>query len=227
MLLYVLFCTVSLRLNRAAATNRLDTVLWGLLAVGTASIAFLIVMTAKDWCALIRRCRRQMIAAILAGVLFFVLVPTARRLWPSVCDPAMRINAVLIEQYPGNAVYARNGDGLPLIGTEGMLLLVTPACSELESLLAFCLMGGTILCAAWRGLHRIRFLIILGLGLCAFYGLNALRIYALVLIGWSFSAEHCVRLAHSRVASVVFIAVSVLVCTFAARWSLIDSSSEH
>ena len=113
-----------------------------------------------------------------------------------------------------------SGDGLPIIGISKLTLLVTPECSEMDSLLFFWLLGAVLLAQRWKNLHKSRFLFVIVVGSGLLYFLNAVRIYSLILIGIKYSPGVCVSLAHSRMGALVLLGVSLIMLWLGLRCSI-------
>jgi len=219
LLAFILLFILSLRLVQLGADRWVVTGTWCVLALIVGATAMLLTMRASAWFKLILRNRWQAVIASVLAASWVLLTPSVRELWPRVCGPAIKINSVLLDQFPGKAVTGIRPDGLPVVGTRKLQILVTSSCSELESVFGFCLFGGLILVCGGHRLNRAKFAVFLLLGFCVFYVLLAIRLYGLVLFGLAHSPQGCVALAHSRVGSVAFLGVTVLYCTVAYRWA--------
>ena len=89
------------------------------------------------------------------GIVTIVLVPVIRQVWPLTAGPSIHMARTLLDWFPGEAVSRSSGDGLPIIGTSRLTLLVTPECSEMDSLLFFWLLGAVLLAQHWKNLHKL------------------------------------------------------------------------
>jgi exosortase/archaeosortase family protein len=163
------------------------------------------------------RCRGQALLAAGLGAALFLLGPPAQALWPRVAGPALAVDHVLLTGTYGHAVTGRSSEGVPVVGTRRLLLLVTPQCSELDALAAFGLLAAAVLAARWREARKVHFALVLLLGPPLLYLLNAARIYGLVVVGLAVSPRACVSLAHSRVGGTLFLGVTAALLSLTLR----------
>lgn len=207
-----LFVVLTLRLGDTASGatwSRSLSVAWAVLACGVAVTVYLPFLSIASLVSYVRQSSPLALLALVPGIAMVVLTPHARRLWPLVHGPATEATRALLELYPGNSLGGVRDDGLPTVGAHKLLLLVTPHCSEMESILAFWLLAATLLVARWQRLMKLRYLAAIGLGTALLYCLNAGRLYLLVLMGLRFSANACVNIAHSRIGGILFLGISI------------------
>ena len=216
--LYALFFRYTLWLEAARfAPPWVAVPAWLLLAAAvglTAFLAFFPLALLRSW---VGRCRGRALFALALGGCLVLLTPAAQRLWPRVAGPALAINRALLVRTYGHALTGRDREGVPVVGTQRLLLLVTPQCSELDALAAFGLLAGATLCARWREARKVRLALVVALGAPLLYALNAGRIYGLVVVGLSFSPKVCVSLAHSRVGGALLLAVTAALLSLPFR----------
>jgi exosortase/archaeosortase family protein len=188
--------------------------LWGTMAVAVAASIVLTTFSFRFIVEWLWSCRRQALVAAGMGIVTIILVPVIRQVWPLTAGPSIHMARTLLDWFPGEAVSRSSGDGLPIIGTSRLTLLVTPECSEMDSLLFFWLLGAVLLAQRWKNLHKSRFLFVIVVGSGVLYFLNAVRIYSLILIGIKYSPGVCVSLAHSRIGALMLLGVSLIMLWF-------------
>jgi exosortase/archaeosortase family protein len=192
--------------------------LWGALALGVGLSAFLAFVPLRLLHSLAKRCWGKGLVAAGLGAGLALLSPHVQGLWPRLQGPAVAINRLLLSWTYGQAVGGTTPAGDAVVGTPRLLLLVTPGCSELDSLAAFWVLGGALLVLRRGELRKTRFLLVLLLGGALLYLLNAARIYGLVVIGTELSARLCVSLAHSRLGWIGFTGISVALLAGTGPW---------
>jgi exosortase/archaeosortase family protein len=163
--------------------------------------------------------------AIGASVLAFTLVlitPEIRKLWYFIYAPiaALTLKLLKLAGYTELVCYVSGGSGNPVFGSrDAVVLEVTPHCAEVESLAMFCLLGGALLVAGWPRIYRLRFCVVLLVGLGLLYFLNAVRLYLMIDVAARLhDANVAVSLAHSRLSHVFFLALSVVILIGTRRW---------
>jgi len=225
--LFAAFFAMSLALD---AQQHRDSTPWllaaGWLGLGAAVVgsAYLTVLPAKQMFALLRCCSPQFATAALLGVGTILLIPPVRELWPSAQGPLIKVLGVMLDAYPGHAVSFLDPHGWPNVGVHGvkheLVINVTPACSEMDALLAFFLLGGTLWVVRGSELRPMQYAAVLALGAGVLYLLNAARLYAVILVGLSRGgADAAVRFAHSRIGGILFLAVSLVMLYYGARFA--------
>jgi exosortase/archaeosortase family protein len=182
--------------------------LWLAWALGVGASCFLSFCSWSEL-AFVRKWPGRLLIACSVGVSLVALTPWIWNLWPWACQPAMRLDQLLLRWSPGEAVFGFNVDGFPVLGTPKLLLLITPQCSELDALLAFWLLCGTMMVARWRTLSLLRCIVVLAIGTVLLYFLMALRLYGLVALGLTVSPRAAVDLAHSRVGSIILLSTAI------------------
>jgi hypothetical protein len=215
------FCWLTFRLAGRAGplwTPWADAVCWGLLAAGVAWTASLPFLPADFGVRLCRACPGFVLTAVALGVGFAVLTPWAQGLWLRCYRPALTADQLLLERTYGQALTGITREGYPVLGTPRLLLVVTPQCSEMDALLVWGLLWAVAVWGRWSEFARARLALCVGGGAALLYGLIALRLYALVAIGLHWSPQASVRLAHSRVSGIGFLALTLALVVGAGRW---------
>ena len=152
-----------------------------------------------------------------------LLTPDIQQIWRHVFTPTIKTTEQLLQrsgyQHVIATVSGRSGN--PVIGAldGGVVLEVTPACAEMESLAAFGLLGFALLVAGWFQVRRLRLCLILVLGIGLLYLLNAVRLFFLIDLAARYSnADIAVSLAHSRLSGVFFLGISLLILLTTRSW---------
>jgi exosortase/archaeosortase family protein len=158
------------------------------------------------------------LAALSLGGVFALLSPWALACWPPLSRPALALGRTLLDWTHPGALGGVSAAGCPYLGTPGLVVLVTPQCSEMDALLAFWLLGGAALAARHREVRPWRALTAAVAGTAFFYLLNAVRLYGLVLVALEVSPEACVRLAHSRLSQLAFLGLTAALAAGPLRW---------
>jgi exosortase/archaeosortase family protein len=160
----------------------------------------------------------QVAVAAAIGMGLIMMTPAVRGYWPDVDGPAIEGLKVLLNIYPGQALFSQSSNRWPIIGTPRMSLLVTPPCSELDSLLVFVLLGGTLWAAMGARLSAWKYLLFLVAGLTGLYALLSMRLYFMILIGlWAQDPYVAVKFAHSRISTLAFLLYTLGILYLASR----------
>jgi exosortase/archaeosortase family protein len=189
-----------------------------LLVGASAWLTFYPLRQLRAWLVL---CWEKAIGVTIITLTLILLTPEIRKLWHFISWPVANFTLWLLRLAGYQHLYlaqARNGN--PIVGaTDAVILEVTPFCAEMESLAAFILLGGALLIAGWKEIHRLRLTVILLLGLALLYTLNAVRLFLLIDVGARMqSSQVSVDLAHSRLSNVAFLATSIAVLLGTRRW---------
>jgi hypothetical protein len=216
LLLYAGFFGFTLWLSRElhrAEFGWLPALLWLGWALTVGSSCFLTFSSSSELAFLVIR-PGCLLIAFAAGASLLLLTPAIWRLWPYACWPALRFDQMLLGWIHSEAVLGVYHDGLPVLGTRKMLLLITPQCSELDALLAFWLLIGTMMAARWHILSILPCIAVLVVGTAVLYFLLALRLLGLVSLGIAVSPSTAVSMAHSRVGSIALLGTAVALTWF-------------
>lgn len=206
--------TVWLSLGSETELGTRQAVVWMMgaaLVAATAVDAFFPLASLGPW--LLDR-KLELSAAIAVGAGLYLLMPAAQSAWRIVGDPVCRFDSVLLYRLAGRASYSTSAEGLPVLGDGRIRLLVTPDCSELRSVLAFVLLGVTVLVARWGRIRWSRFTIVALAGPIALFLVLAGRLLVLLWVGAWLGASAAVQLAHSQASALVLLVAS----TMAWRW---------
>jgi exosortase/archaeosortase family protein len=215
------FVCMTLTLHARSSTVGVSWALsfvWLLAAASVAASILLAFIPLRGLISLAHRYTWQACVASAIGAALILMTPAIRGFWPDVDRPALRGLNVLLNMYPGQAISSQGSHRWPIIGTPRMALLVTPACSELDSLLIFVLLAGTLWAAMGARLSAWKYLLLLLAGLAVLYALLCLRLYFMILIGlWSHDAYVAVKFAHSRISTLVFLLYTVGILSLASK----------
>ena len=218
------FAWLSLMIQSKSELNGISYVLpalWFTLGIGLTYTLFCAFLPLRQVMQLVRKHTLQASIAGVIGISLLLLVTPMRDLWTTVDGPMLVVLEEMFSLYPGNARIDTVSYHWPIIGAASISLLVTPPCTELESLLVFLLLGGTLWVAKWDELSPWRFLLVLLCGLISIYVLLILRLYFLVLIGHLASDPYVsVGLAHSRVSTLALLIFSLLVISIGSKLSV-------
>jgi exosortase/archaeosortase family protein len=190
---------------------------WLLLAAAVGLTAFLTFFPLRLLCSWAWRCRTKVLLAAGLGGCLALITPWVQGLWPRVAGLTLAMDRALLARTYGQAVSGQTWDGVPVVGTKQLLLLVTPGCSEMDALAAFWLLAAAVLCARWGEVRKARLALALLLGTALLYLLNAARIYGLVVVGASVSPKVCVSLAHSRIGGALFLGLAAALLSLTLR----------
>jgi exosortase/archaeosortase family protein len=190
---------------------------WLLLAGAVGLTSFLTFFPLRLLCSWAWRCRTKVLLAAGLGGCLALVTPWAQGLWPRVAGPTLAMDRALLARTYGHGITGQTWEGVPVVGTKRLLLLVTPGCSEMDAMAAFWLLAAAVLCARWREVRKVRLALALLLGTALLYLLNAARIYGLVVVGTSLSPKVAVSLAHSRIGGGLFLGVAAALLSLILR----------
>ena len=191
---------------------------WVLAAAWVAFSLVLAFTSLAGVLAIVRHYFWQASVAVAIGMSLISMTPAVRAYWPDVDDPALAGLNVLLNIYPGQAIVGQNSNRWPIIGTPRMSLLVTPPCSELDSLLVFVLLAGTLWAAMGARLSAWKYLLCSLAGMAGLYALLSARLYFMILIGlWASNPYFAVKFAHSRISTLGFLLYTLSVLYVASR----------
>lgn len=182
------------------------------------SILAAFVPLASVW-AIVSRFTWQGAIAAAIGTGQLLLTPFVRSYWPEVDDPLLSGMNALLAIFPGNPLIGLSSNRWPIIGTSHMSLLVTPPCSELDSLLVFALLAGTLWAAMGSRLSAWKFLLLISAGMAGIYALLSLRLYFMILLGlWANDPYVAVDFAHSRISTLALLVYTMLVLGLGSKF---------
>ena len=191
---------------------------WIVLAIGLTYSLVTAFISCSSVLQLLRRYALQAVVAGTIGVSLLLLISPVRNLWTTINGPMLIALEEMFNLYPGNANINTISYRWPVIGASQISLLVTPPCSELESLLVFILLGGTLWVAKWEDLSPWRFLLVLAAGSFVIYLLLIFRLYLLVVVGSLANDPYVsVGLAHSRVSTLILLIFSMVLLSVGSK----------
>ncbi len=214
------FVLLTLRLQhlRAASADAGAAALWTVLALTVAGTAFL-TFNGPAPAGVVRHVPvARAMAALCVGGAFALMIPLAQACWPPLSGPAMALGRTLLRWTYGEGLSGTDASGFPILGTRPVLLQITPGCAEMDAILAFWLLSTAAIALRFREVRLGRAIVAAVAGAAFIYVLNALRIYGLVVVAIQVSPDACVRLAHSRVSQLVFLAMPAGLAAGPLRW---------
>jgi exosortase/archaeosortase family protein len=215
---FVAFFGYSVMLQKGVvAPNPQSAAVWSFVAISTFASGLLTFLSPESMRRIASQTWPQLLAAILTAVTTVALIPVSRRLWTIVHPATMAIVDRLLAWHTGQTSVHYLLNGLPVIGTQRVQLLVTSGCSEMDSLLVFWLVWLVVIGGNGARVRKFRAILALGLGSMIILLLNAIRLFGLVLLGEWRGAEWAVHVAHSRIGAFGFLAVTTAVCWWASR----------
>jgi exosortase/archaeosortase family protein len=212
-----------------ATTGWLVSVFWLTVAAFVATSCLLTVFRLGAIVAYLRQSAFPLAGGAVVAALMILLTPATRELWLSTNGPALQLIVQLLEWFPGyaNVAFLGSDRPVPIVGTSNLPLVITQHCSEMETLLAYTLLGVLLMIAGGRRMMSFLFLAPFFVGFELLYVLNAVRLYLLLLMGhilvdtsWAaYAGRACVSLAHSRVGSFLLLSIAVLILLVGERLS--------
>ncbi len=189
---------------------------WPLGGLLVGATALLICFSFRGLVAWLRDHWHHVAAAAIISVTFVMYIHGIQRLWGVTSSSTAGIAQTVLQPFQQGDVRRYQIDPYNvLLGR----LRVTQYCAEMESLVAFWVVGLTMLAAYWRSSRWIRMLAVLIVGTGLMYLINGLRLAAIVgAAELTTDAQLAVHLAHSRISGVLFLALSVLLLRVTRRW---------
>lgn len=155
----------------------------------------------SEWLTTLRRVRLPLLASLGAGVVAVGLGLLADRLWSTLGGVTLRAVLVLLDRLEPEVLVSEVES---VIGTPRFVVQVSPECSGFEGMGLAVVFVGVLLIGAWNTLRIERVLAFVPLLLAGVWGLNAVRIAALVWWGTHVSAEVALGAFHSKAGWVLF-----------------------
>jgi len=200
------------------------------IAVGlSAWLAFLSEASISEW---LWQCWDKAFASVVIAIVFVATIPWIQSLWFVLQGPTMVISRYLLVlegHDPANLVLEVSENGNPTLGVGiGSSLEITRYCAEMESLVLFLVLCALLCLVNWRNVTWRWILPIALFGLAALFLINALRLAVLVQIAGAWGKPFlAVDLAHSRIGSLAFLALSVLLLLSTKRWWYVREAGEN
>lgn len=220
-LLFSLVAGLSLRLEatpRTASLSRLEGMSWLALVVVTGLSGLTIVWAPRALGRLLGQTAGPLAIAVLIGVFVAAVGPWFDLLWRSGHTPITRIVARLLDAYPGESIVLPVSESCPdpRIGVPGLLLRVTPQCSELNLLPTFWVLASVVFLVRRRCRpSAIAAVLVTGTGVMLAW--IAARLWVLVVVGRWWGPGSSVALAHSRVGWLLGLILALGVLLLGAR----------
>jgi exosortase E/protease (VPEID-CTERM system) len=193
-----------------------SVVAWFAAVAATAATLAASVLSWSEWLTLLRNARGPLLVSIGAGATALLLGLLADRLWWTLGGVTLRAVLVLLDRVEPEVLVS---EAKSVIGTPRFVVEISPECSGFEGMGLAVVFVGVLLIGAWHALHVARVLAFVPLLLAGVWGLNAVRIAALVWWGAHVSPEVALGAFHSKAGWVLFCLVGL------ATVSLLRSSS--
>jgi exosortase E/protease (VPEID-CTERM system) len=201
----------------ATAASGLPTVLaWFACVTVTAATLAGSVLSWSEWLDLVRTARGPLLISIGAGATALLLGLLADRLWWTLGGVTLRAVLLLLDRVEPEVLVS---EAKSVIGTPRFVVEISPECSGFEGIGLAVVFVGVLLIGAWQALYVARVFAFVPVLLAGVWGLNAVRIAALVWWGAHVSPEVALGAFHSKAGWVLFCVVGV------ATVSLLRSSS--
>lgn len=191
-------------------------------------LLFLGISTASAWFAFMpggvllqwfKEAWHKAVGSGLIAVTFTLLTPEIQSLWYYTYRPFIALTSRLLG-FVGQTLWLQFQQN-PVLGLLGYKnrLTVTQYCAEMESFGVFLLLATILTLAHWQRVHKLRMLVVVAVGIGSLFIFNTIRIALLVEIAtvWE-KPELAVSLAHSRLASLGFLSLSLLLLIGSKRW---------
>ncbi len=189
---------------------------------------FLGITTAAAWFAFIpvgallqwfKEAWHKAVGSGLIAVAFTLLTPDIQSLWHFTYRPFIALTSRVLE-FVGQEPWLQFHHN-PVLGILGYKnrLVVTQYCAEMESFGVFFLLASILTLVHWQRVRKLRMLVVFAGGIAFLCIFNAIRIALLVEIAtfWA-KPQLAVSLAHSRLASLGFLGLSLLLLIATKRW---------
>jgi exosortase E/protease (VPEID-CTERM system) len=201
-------------------TPNLVSALWICAAAAAVILAALAFLPWIFWSQLLRITGWLWAFAAAAAAFTCVAATTFRTLWEPASRVTFRIVQLFLTPFVRDMVLQ---PGLRRIGTHRFTVVIANECSGLEGI-GLLLVFGLMWLVLFRNESRFpQALVLLPLGICALFLLNAARITALILIGNAGAREIAAGGFHSQAGWIAFNSVAFGSSIVARRWSWIST----
>jgi exosortase E/protease (VPEID-CTERM system) len=211
-----LWCTYALFGERARFDNIPDSLVaaW-LVTLATTAVFWLLALAPWSyWRELIATEAKVLLAALVVGVLAWVLATFSQTLWTPLSDLTFRLSAILLGQmYPEIFVDPE----LKRLGAQEFVVSIAPACSGYEGMGLMAIFTGFYLSVFRKDFRFPQAFWLFPIGIVTIWLFNNIRIAALIAIGASFSPDVAIGGFHSQAGWISFIVVIVLTLSLAYR----------
>ena len=161
----------------------------------------------------------KVVGSGLIAIAFTLLTPDIQSLWHYTYRPFIALTSQML-RFVGQEPWLQFHHN-PVLGVLGYKnrLTVTQYCAEMESFGVFFLLASILTLAHWQRVRKLRMLVVVAGGIAFLYIFNAIRIALLIEIAtfWA-KPQLAVSLAHSRLASLGFLGLSLLLLMASKRW---------
>jgi exosortase/archaeosortase family protein len=162
----------------------------------------------------LRRYRRELGLALLAGLGFYVLLTAIYALWQVLANIVLHAVAWLLRT---------SGLTAAIVPPRTLLLTkfgitVAQYCSGIESLALFSGFYAIVGFLDWKRFNKRRFVAVFAPALVVLFCCNILRVYALVLAGYFINPRLAFSLFHTYAGMIFFVLYSFVFWAFGYRW---------
>jgi len=212
------------RLHDSAADGEaslLAVTFWALLAALVGSTALLSCFDPRGLARWLRTNGHYLFAAAIIALTFVLCVADIQHLWSWAGESSIAIAVSVLERVQSDTVVTGQSlAGNPILGLDRSgSLEVTRFCAEMESLVAFLILGITLFVATWSSSRPFRFLIVMAVGVIVLYVFNSVRLAGLVGVRrFGDDGVLAVKLAHSRISGILFLALSLSILLISHPW---------
>lgn len=194
---------------------------WMLLVLITGVAAWLAFIPASFILNWLKVSWHKAVGSILIAITFVIITPDIQSLWTRAYPSTIGI-ATRLMRFCGHdqLVLARNQTN-PVLGIpgQGIPLMITEYCAEMESLAMFVLIAVVLTLAYWKRVRKGRMAVLVTGGLALLYFLNAGRIVLLVEIAGTLKNPRlAVDLAHSRLSGMFFLGLILTILIVSKPW---------
>jgi exosortase/archaeosortase family protein len=192
---------------------------WFILLVIVSTSAWLVFLPPKSFPQWLKASWQKAIGSGLLAITFVVITPDIQSLWQPTCSPTITLASRFIRLCGHDPLIGYNNNPVLGIRGHGLPITITQYCAEMESFAVFLLLAVILTLAYWQRVRKLRMLAVITGGIAFLIVLNAIRLGLLAEISGSWSnPQLAVALAHSRLASLAFWGVSLLILIASKRW---------
>lgn len=164
--------------------------------------------------------RREIVASLALGALFYLFLLAVYALWRPLASVVLLcvrgllalggLHAVMVP--PNSLIFDKFG------------ITVAEYCSGIESIALFTGLYAIVGLLDWARLNRFRYFAIFPFALLALFGLNILRVYGLILAGYYINPELAFSLFHTYAGMVFFMLYSAVFWAVAYKYLITTSA---
>lgn len=192
---------------------------WFILLVIVSISAWLVFLPATLFPQWLKASWHKAIGSGLLAITFVVITPDIQSLWQPTCAPTINLASRFIQLCGHDPWIGYNNDPILGIRGRGLPITITQYCAEMESFAVLLLLAIILTLAYWQRVRKLRMLAVITGSFALLIVLNAIRLGLLAEISGSWSnPQLAVSLAHSRLSSLAFWGISLLIVIASKRW---------